>query len=301
MPKVSICIPAYEEPATLKILLDSISVQTFRDYEVVITDDSSGCAVEQVVEASAVRSSIRYYRNGQALGSPENWNAAMGRASGEYIKIMHHDDWFSHERSLLGYVAMLEFHEDVEFAFSAGVMIHRDGSEGRIHRLSKDELRTISRNPDALYYKGLSIGSPSQTIHRKSLGLTYDRKLKWLVDIDFYIRAVKKNRNIRYMPDPLVCVSDLSRRRVTRYVEHDARVNVCELIHMFKKLETKKASDYKYFFFILKKLASFRIRKKAQLIGLGVDGEVPRLVLRALALSNMALALKKIAGGRRGG
>ena len=40
LPFFSICIPAYKNTDYLKRLLDSISIQTFRDFEVIITDDS---------------------------------------------------------------------------------------------------------------------------------------------------------------------------------------------------------------------------------------------------------------------
>jgi cellulose synthase/poly-beta-1,6-N-acetylglucosamine synthase-like glycosyltransferase len=40
-PRVSICIPAYEQPDYLKVTLDSIIMQDFDDYEIVITDDST--------------------------------------------------------------------------------------------------------------------------------------------------------------------------------------------------------------------------------------------------------------------
>jgi GT2 family glycosyltransferase len=39
---ISICIPAFKRTDFLKRLLDSIAVQTFRDYEVVLSDDSPG-------------------------------------------------------------------------------------------------------------------------------------------------------------------------------------------------------------------------------------------------------------------
>ena len=47
-PLISICIPAYKRAAFIKRLLDSIAIQSFQDYEVVITDDSPGDDVEQV-------------------------------------------------------------------------------------------------------------------------------------------------------------------------------------------------------------------------------------------------------------
>ena len=40
MVKVSICVPAYKNPVGVERLLESVKVQSFTDYEVVVTDDS---------------------------------------------------------------------------------------------------------------------------------------------------------------------------------------------------------------------------------------------------------------------
>lgn len=42
MVKVSICIPAYNNGQAVRRLLSSVEKQTFKDYEVIITDDSAG-------------------------------------------------------------------------------------------------------------------------------------------------------------------------------------------------------------------------------------------------------------------
>ena len=49
-PFISICIPAYQRTAFLKRLLDSIKIQTYSNYEVVITDDSPDFDVKELVE-----------------------------------------------------------------------------------------------------------------------------------------------------------------------------------------------------------------------------------------------------------
>jgi len=50
---VSICVPAYQRPELLKRLLDSILVQEYTRYEVVVTDDSPGTTVSDLIEPSA--------------------------------------------------------------------------------------------------------------------------------------------------------------------------------------------------------------------------------------------------------
>ena len=102
-PFISICIPAYRRTEFLKRLLDSVEIQTYTNYEVVITDDSPDVSVQELVEQHAVRSKIRYYKNPKTLGTPENWNEGLRYARSEWIKIMHDDDWFSGPESLAGF------------------------------------------------------------------------------------------------------------------------------------------------------------------------------------------------------
>ena len=106
--KVSICIPAYNEPQLLHRSLRSICDQTYRSFEVVISDDSPDSTVETVVKQYNHALAIRYYRNLVRKGTPENWNEAIRHAEGEYIKILHHDDWFSQPNSLRKYVELLD-------------------------------------------------------------------------------------------------------------------------------------------------------------------------------------------------
>ena len=97
---ISICIPAYKHIEYLKRLLDSIVIQTFRDFEVVITDDSPGNEVAVLVDKYRQELKIVYKKNNPISGSPGNWNQAILNASGDWIKIMHDDDWFSSPSSL---------------------------------------------------------------------------------------------------------------------------------------------------------------------------------------------------------
>ena len=107
MVKVSICVPAYKNPVGVERLLESIKVQSFTDYEVVVTDDSPDGSVEEVVRRAEVPG-IVYVRNAVRKGATGNWNEAVRHASGEYIKIMHHDDWFTDRDCLARFVEMLE-------------------------------------------------------------------------------------------------------------------------------------------------------------------------------------------------
>ena len=62
-PFISICIPTYKNVDYLQRLLQSVIIQTFKDYEIVITDNSPDNSVEQLVTEWKSKLSIRYYKN----------------------------------------------------------------------------------------------------------------------------------------------------------------------------------------------------------------------------------------------
>jgi len=102
--RFSICIPTYEyeglAPDLLNTLLLSIHTQTFDDYEIVVVDHSKTDIVKNSLDLWDDLP-IRYYRNERGRGNSSiNMNEGIKLCKGEYIKIMHMDDWFCEPRAL---------------------------------------------------------------------------------------------------------------------------------------------------------------------------------------------------------
>lgn len=186
--KVSICIPAYKHVDFLKRCVDSILEQSYADYEIIITDDSPDDSISMMVANRYVDKNIRYYKNEKALGSPSNWNKSLEYAQGDYVKIMHHDDWFSSPDSLAEYVRLLDENPDVDIAFSGSCAIDTKGRR-KEHKVTSVKLDRLNDSPDRLFMGNL-LGAPSVCIFRNKKGYTFDPNLIWLVDTDFYIRVI---------------------------------------------------------------------------------------------------------------
>ena len=87
-PFISICIPAYKRVDYLKRLFESISIQTYKNFEVVVTDDSGNDnSVENFINSNVFNFKLVYIKNPSALGSPLNWLASFKHALGDWIKI----------------------------------------------------------------------------------------------------------------------------------------------------------------------------------------------------------------------
>lgn len=91
--KFSILVPAYETPEVfLQDLILSVTDQTYEDHELIIADASESDAVKAVVGSFQEQyGNIVYFRidNG---GISENTNAALEKATGDYVALLDHDD-----------------------------------------------------------------------------------------------------------------------------------------------------------------------------------------------------------------
>lgn len=91
MPKLTILIPTYNCARFLKECIDSICVQNFNDYELLIIDDGSTDHTDVVVKGIEDER-IVYIKNDRNLGVVATLNKGLEIAKGEFIARMDADD-----------------------------------------------------------------------------------------------------------------------------------------------------------------------------------------------------------------
>ena len=103
-PLLSICIPAYNRPVWLRRGLESVAVGNgfyASRVEVVITDDSDHREGEAITGDVLKGWHYRYEHHERPLGMAQNWNRAIALARGQYVMVLHDDDFF-HQYLLAG-------------------------------------------------------------------------------------------------------------------------------------------------------------------------------------------------------
>jgi glycosyltransferase involved in cell wall biosynthesis len=276
MPKISICIPAYNQTYFLRKNLNSIITQHFTDYEVIITDDSTTTDVEELVAEFDFKGKLRYYHNSPSLGSPRNWNECTSKALGEYIKIMHHDDWFSSDVSLQSLVTLLESSPENEFVFCGCNNIAIDGQNLFYHYINEDQVAILNSTPELLF-KSNVIGSPSVTLFKKPENLNFDDKIKYLVDIEFYIRELKSGKKFVYTTDALVNIGH-SPTQVTNSIINNKRELIFEYSYTFQKLDHTKNAFIFYFDTFWRLITDLNILSVSELVEFDWEGKIPLFV-----------------------
>lgn len=86
-PTLSVGMPVYNGEQFIREALDSILSQSLADFEVVISDNASTDATEDICRDYASRDHrIRYLRNAENLGATANYNVVARRSTGKYFK-----------------------------------------------------------------------------------------------------------------------------------------------------------------------------------------------------------------------
>jgi glycosyltransferase involved in cell wall biosynthesis len=86
----SIIIPVYNRPEEIKELLESLTLQTYRNFEVVVVEDGSAQSAELIVKSFQDRLTIQYfYKENTGQGLSRNY--AYARAKGDYFIVFDSD------------------------------------------------------------------------------------------------------------------------------------------------------------------------------------------------------------------
>jgi glycosyltransferase involved in cell wall biosynthesis len=275
-PFLSICIPAYKRAEFLTTLLNSIAIQTYRDFEVIITDDSPDNSVKDLCLQYQQTLPLQYFRNPTALGTPENWNEAIRQANGKWIKLIHDDDWLANEHSLQQFVDAIHNNPGATFFFCA----YRNnwlqsGRKQDVH-IQPFRYKQLLQQPATLFSSNV-IGPPSVVLHANDKQVFYDKTVKWVVDIDFYIRYFKTVRPV-YIPDILINVG-MGEYQVTQDCFRKREVEVPENFYLLNKVGIATLKNMLVYDAWWRLMRNLEITREEEIRTAGYSGPIHRVLL----------------------
>ncbi|MDE6365326.1 MAG: glycosyltransferase family 2 protein [Lachnospiraceae bacterium] len=279
-PKVSICIPCYNNADEVERLLTSVYRQEYTDFEVNLSDDSTNDETERLVRERYAQ--VRYQHNQTPYGHIFNWNAALRMADGAYIKVMFSDDWFTDATSLGSFVTLLDENPDAMLAFSGSRQVMLDGQNGDAlrHVTAAHQTKYYDRAADALFIDGLrkdyrhlflgnQIGAPSAVIYRRGSALTlFDERSNWASDLFLYFDLLVKSPIFAYTKEPLVSIGVHENQYTESFAEKDERI-YNDYKYMYTKYDLRESRACREYFteqFLIKYHRGFR---EAKALGIG--------------------------------
>jgi glycosyltransferase involved in cell wall biosynthesis len=192
MPKVSVIIPAYRHAEFIGAAIDSVLVQTYRDFEVIVVNDGSPDDTEEVLRPYIEGGQIRYFwQENQGAAAARNHGAKM--AEGELLAFLDDDDqWLSDKLEW-----QVKVMEDSDTVVVGGL------NDGDRHLRQNESTRvdTYETLPTHVFFRGNPFGSPGQTLIRRTAFDAvggFDQGIWGADDLDIWIRLSRLGEVRKY-------------------------------------------------------------------------------------------------------
>lgn len=187
-PLVSIGLFTYNGAKTIRRAIDALLSQTYRRFELIISDNDSSDETPDICKEYAARDPrIRYIRQDKKITAGENQIAVCNEAKGDYFMWAADDDWWAPEFIEI-LVNGLESHPKHNIAMSSYDLILPDGTiKKRV--IFSDELDLTNQNYEAVFRKMLF----DQPIHVVIYGLFRKKFLSKLLQ-RFFPKSARHDR-----------------------------------------------------------------------------------------------------------
>ena len=182
--KIGVVIATYNSERTLRECLDSISCQSFRDYDVYVQDGGSTDGTLQIIgEYDFLR-----YSSEKDSGVYSAWNKALNNIDAEWLIFLGSDDFFDGPSSLSSVVAHLDAAEKngVKLVYGRNKLVGESGDflteVGEPWETAKVDLnrRMTIRHPGCFHHASLFLEHGG-----------FDETYKVIGDYNFILRALR--------------------------------------------------------------------------------------------------------------
>lgn len=179
--RISVIIPTYEMGGKgyeiIQHAFHSLEIQKFKDFEVIVSDQSEDVSTQLVCKIWESKLNIVYVKYLENKGYyTANTNNALRHASGEIIKYLDADDFLFDENSL--YNIHISFEPDIKWLVADYVHSYdRKNFFNRHSPVWNDKLYAFN-----------TIGSPLATSVLREHALEMDEYYRWMGDADLHHR-----------------------------------------------------------------------------------------------------------------
>ena len=201
--KYSIIVPVFNRPDEVDELLESLTRQTCRDFEVVIVEDGSEVRCEDVVQRYANRLPVRYFEKPNS-GPGQSRNYGAERSQGEYLIVLDSDVVLPE-----GYLAAVdeeltanpcEAFGGPDRAHESFTPVQKAINYSMTSFFTTGGIRGGKKKLDKFYPRSFNMGI-KKTLYEELHGFS---NMRFGEDIDFSIRIFKSGARCRLFPEAWV-------------------------------------------------------------------------------------------------
>lgn len=189
---ITVILPVFNGENFIESILQSLTVQTFPDFQVIIIDDGSTDKTRELCEKKCEQDKRFICVRQDNAGVSAARNRGLKLASGKYITYVDADDWLEKDTLKL-LVELAEEHK-------ADVVFCQSIRQNVVRPLDPQKTGTvvIAENENVLKYNFGNIRKRSMAFFRNDIlkDLYFDESIKFSEDVLFIIKALAKAKKV---------------------------------------------------------------------------------------------------------
>lgn len=193
-PKISIILPTYNRAHLIIESIESVSKQTYSNWELLVLDDQSTDNTAELI-AAIKDERVILYRTIKRLGITGTRNEGLRKAKGDLVAFIDSDDLWATDK-LQKQIDALDQYPEAGFCFTGGYNFRKLNEPREFYYKQKEG----SRYGDLFlsFFKAeIAASTPSFIFHKKYLEqIGFFNETKSFADIDFILRLALVSKGI---------------------------------------------------------------------------------------------------------
>lgn len=234
-------LPSYNYKEGILRILAKLESSIRDDVEIIIGDNSTNEEIKEMVSPWVEKfpNSIKYYWNNPYKTPIENWNFLIDEALGEYIWMLHHDEYPENMQTVEKILEKLSAEPLIDVFILNCQLTFAGGNYIRSHFNAKLRNFLLRHNPLYLLHRNI-IGPTGILIIRRNLCPRFDLKLIWLVDVDLYVTLFLKNIKWASSDDLLILSEQERTSSLTKGLGKSVRgIRAAELTYLQNRMHSR--------------------------------------------------------------
>lgn len=247
-PMVTFVVPCYNLAHLLEECVNSILSQTYKDFEILIMDDSSPDNTPEVAQ-SFKDPRVIYVRNEANLRHLANYNKGINLARGKYIWLISADDYLHTPYVLEKYVIAMENYPDCGYVFCPAIRLI-DNKESGIVGYSPHDAKDIVFNGQ-VFIKTLLEGNSVVAASAMARKECYTKVSFFPLDMpfagDWYLWCLfALYYNVAYFSEPMVVRRDHNLMMTNILKKKDIEILFRDDIKVITRIRDRACQDGKH-------------------------------------------------------
>lgn len=195
---ISVIVPVYNSAHLITRLLDSLVIQSYKVFEVLICDDGSTDNLKEIIDSYNSKLDIRYFKNSNFGGPAVSRNIGIKNSRGTFLAFVDADDWWKRDKLK---ICLMSFNKNTDFVYH-DLIIHRE----KYKFLGKKVIRGAKlKSPvfTSLIKKGNIICNSSVVVRKsviiQSNGFSENKDMIAAEDYNAWLRVSKISDKFKYI------------------------------------------------------------------------------------------------------